>query len=110
MAPVTTTATICPDCAATAVRGHLAHQLTCPMGIANDARYDADREWFAAHPWAQEYRRPPHWSELAELKMWGLIPDVTGETIGRVTVCQVAPGVRARRFGDVAIIFPAVPR
>ncbi len=101
---------ICPDCNATAGGHHLIHQKTCPLGVAIDQRCDADREWFEAHPRAQEYRRAPHWSEIAELKMWELIPDVTGEPIGRVTVSQVAPGVRARQFGDVAIVLSGAPR
>ncbi len=94
----------CPDCNVTTIGPHLTHERTCPLGLAVDERCADDRRWFEAHPFATEYRRPPHWSEIADLKMWGLLPDVTGEAIGRVLVHQVAPGVRTRTYGDVAIM------
>jgi hypothetical protein len=95
----------CPDCPATASgEKQLTHAKTCPLGLGLDERTAADREWFEAHPWATEYRRPLHWTERAELVMLALLPDVPGEPIGRVLVRQLALGVRTRSFGDVAIL------
>lgn len=75
-----------------------------PEPIAIDERCARDRDWFERHPWAREYRRAPHWSEIAELRTWGLVPD-TGEAAGgRVTVAEVAPGVHVRRYGGVEVL------
>lgn len=94
----------CPDCAARSTGQHLTHDKACPLGLAIDERCAEDRRWFEAHPFATHYHRPLHWSERAELVMWRLIPDVEGEVIGRVLVHQLAPGVRTRTYGDVAIM------
>ncbi|MGH3420324.1 MAG: hypothetical protein ACRDQU_03000 [Pseudonocardiaceae bacterium] len=94
----------CPDCNTRTTGQHLTHQKTCPLGIAIDERTAADREWFQAHRWASEYRRPLHWSERAELVMWGIWPDVDGDAVGRVLVCRLGPGLRVRSFDEVAVI------
>ncbi|MGH3547828.1 MAG: hypothetical protein ACRDQU_06880 [Pseudonocardiaceae bacterium] len=74
--------------------------------------HHADREWFQAHRWASQFRRPLDWSERAVLVMWGLFPDVEGEAIGRVLVRRLGPGLRVRSFGEVAVIVdsPGIPR
>lgn len=96
--------TTCPDCAATAGGPHLNHRATCPLDRAVDQRCAEDLAWFAAHPWADEYHRAPDWSELADVRMLGLAPDGDGDGVGRVVVRQLAPGVLARRIGDVMVV------
>lgn len=100
----------CPDCNAVATDYHLTHERSCPLGLAIDERQVADRRWFEAHPYATEYRRAPHWSEIAELKMAGWLPGLDCETTGRVLVSQLAPGVRVRNYHDVLFLHPAVTR
>jgi hypothetical protein len=109
VAPVTTT---CPDCAATAVGGHVNHPLSCPLGIVNDARVAMPTPNGSGRTRGRgEYRRAPHWSEIAELVMWGAcFPMSIGDVVGYVVVHQLALGMRTRCYDEVAIIFPAVPR
>lgn len=108
--PVVVTVITCPDCGARLAGQNLTHERTCPLGLAIDERSAADRAWFAAHPFATEYRRALHWSERAELVLWGLFPDVDGETVGRVLVRQLAPGVRTRTYSDVVVLLGEVAR
>ncbi|MGH3807787.1 MAG: hypothetical protein ACRDRU_14415 [Pseudonocardiaceae bacterium] len=98
----------CPDYGARATNQKLTYEKTCPLGLALDERTDADRRWFEARPWASEYRRPLHWSERAELVMWGVFADAEGEAIGRVLVRRLGPGLRARSFGGVVVIVDSV--
>lgn len=98
----------CPDCTATLDRDTLTveHDEGCPVGAEGDRVSAADRDFFEAHPWAQEYRRPLAWSEGVALAAAHGLPLGT-RLAGRVTVRRVAPGVRARLFQGVTVRPPA---
>jgi hypothetical protein len=102
----------CPDCAAREIDGHLTHDDTCPLGLGCDEIQADDRFWFELGPSAVTRRRPPHWSEIADLRRLGLVPTddeasrvsgtpVTIEPQGDVVVTRIADGVRTRRFDDI---------
>jgi hypothetical protein len=94
----------CPDCTATEVDNYLEHDQTCPLGVDIDATCDADRRFFEEHPNTTTFYRPVMASEVADLRRVGVIPDVPGQTVGKVLVTSVAPGLRTRWFGDVMYI------
>lgn len=98
----------CPDCGRAFSRSRLKHDQTCPMGLGMDEVSRADREFFEKRPNATYYYRPPHWTEIAELKLVGEFPDVVGEPIGQVKVTSHGPGVRTRSFDHVAILLAGV--
>lgn len=98
---------ICPDCGAVPdAKNQLRHDETCPSGRALDDVSAADREWFEAHPGADEYWRRPTPVEVESImrSMGKEMPDEPYEVVGRVRVRQLAPGVRSRLFGDVYVI------
>jgi hypothetical protein len=64
----------CPDCSACQTGGRLTHDDTCPLGRGYDEIQADDRMWFALRPPERVRRRPPHWSEIAELPALGLVP------------------------------------
>lgn len=98
----------CPDCTATLERHTLTveHDEGCPVGAEGERVSAADRDFFAAHPWAEEYRRPLAWSEGVALVAAHGLPLGT-RLAGRVTVRRVAPGVRVRLFQGVTVRLPA---
>lgn len=84
----------CPDCSGVFnEKWHLTHDSTCPLGRAMDAMQDADRDWFLAHPRADEYHRAITPAEVASLHAVGVVAEHTD----RVHVVQLAPGLRTRR-------------
>lgn len=94
----------CPDCGAVPVDNHMAHDPTCPLGMAADATSEADREFFESHPEAEFYWRDPAPSEVADLRLAGACPDVPGEMAGRVKVTNLGPGLRSRDFSRLHYI------
>ena len=90
----------CPDCAALSDRGGvLDHRNGCPKARAIDAMQEHDRQWFARHPYADEYRR-------------GLLPGDLGldalSTVRnadevRVQVRLLGPGIFDKRIDDLDI-------
>ncbi len=83
----------CPDCSAVAVDRELKHDPTCPLMLAIEAVVDADRDWFAAHPWATVRHRPLHAVERTEYGMFGYSH---AARMTHTQVIQVGPGLRAR--------------
>ncbi|MGH3700647.1 MAG: hypothetical protein ACRDRU_20665 [Pseudonocardiaceae bacterium] len=98
----------CPDCGARATDQQLTHAQTCPFGRAVDERIAADRRWFAAHPNATQYRRPPDWTETAQARMLGFLGD--GEVPRRTLVRAPAPGLILREIAGVLLVASVVPR
>lgn len=92
----------CPACPATTRSDELLiHEKTCPFGRDVDERVAADRAWFAAYPFAAEYRRAPDWTETAEFRLLGLPSG--REVIGRTVVRAPAPGLVLREIGGVLV-------
>lgn len=83
----------CPDCSATTESRNLAHDPTCPFGLALDRVTDADRDWFAAHPNATVRHRPVVAAEKIEHGIFGF--DGIEHTT-HVQVIQISPGLRLR--------------
>lgn len=91
----------CPDCTRTRRPDlTLEHDPGCPVGADLDATSARDRAWFAAHPWATEYRRPLTYSERVTLAEAQGLP-LGARIVGRVTVRNVAPGIRVRAFSGL---------
>jgi hypothetical protein len=97
-------AIVCPDCTGTEVEQHLKHDQTCPLGLDIDAITDADRRFFEEHPGTTKFYRPVMASEITEQRMFGQLPDVPGQAVGKVLVTSIGPGVRARCFDDVVYV------
>lgn len=98
------TRSVCADCSSRWSEQVLMHSDTCPALAASEMVSQADREWFARHPTALDYRRPLAAAEVGELRTMGVIPDAPGEAVGRVTVRQVSPGVRVRDYRHIFFI------
>jgi hypothetical protein len=96
-------AVICPDCAAEAVDRYVTHEKTCPLGLAIDASCAADRAYFEKHPGSKVYWRAIRTSEVDELRMFHVIPDI-GRLAGRVTVTRLCDGLRTRKFDELVIV------
>lgn len=81
----------CPDCNLEQTgEMEFMHSDGCPNMAAMDARSEADRDFFAAHPGTNVYHRdavPGDWG-VASLGRW--VPQ------GRVKVTQASPGIRMR--------------
>jgi hypothetical protein len=99
---------ICPDCCADVdERNPLRHEPTCPLALAMDADSAADAVWFAAHPFATEYRRPPTLTESAQLLlMMGIERPEGAEVRGRVLVRRLAPYIRTRDYSRIYLVLP----
>lgn len=85
----------CPDCSAVVVNNAMTHEDTCPVALGLDAAGSADRDWFLAHPNADEYHRPVTWAEREEQR-WFCGAAV--EAFTHVHVVQIEPGIRERRL------------
>jgi hypothetical protein len=108
-AVIAVTIILCPDCPAmTSGDGQLVHEKTCSSGRVVDERIAADQRWFAEHPWAREYRRPPDWTETAEARMLGVLTD--GEVIRRTLGRYPTPGLVVREIGGVMLVASVVAR
>ena len=86
----------------------LIHEKTCPFGRAVDERIAADLRWFAVHPFATEYRRPPDWTETAEARVLGVLGE--GEALGRTVVRAAGPGLVLREIGGVLLVASVAAR
>lgn len=84
---------VCPDCGERVAWSHLVHAATCPLALGMDAVIDGDRDWFMAHPGTNVRRRPVTPAEIADAVASGL-----ARPVGAVTVYQLTPGVRSRRY------------
>jgi hypothetical protein len=96
---------VCPDCNRRLESQQLNHADTCPLGLALDRLMDEDREWFERHPKSKQRRRPIHWVEATDLRLFGQVPPDAAVT-GRVVVTLLGPGLRARYFEDVKWVQP----
>jgi len=85
----------CSDCSAVADGDEIVHDPTCRIGLDLDDTAESDARWFADHPGAQQYFRPPSWSEI-QLGCECGDPRPVVLIAGRVRVIQVADGVRGR--------------
>lgn len=89
--------TDCPDCPAdTSTTGRLVHADTCPVGHALDHVSQVDREWFAAHPHATEYRRDLLPGDLHVGNLDAVLLGTDDGKPPRVRVRQVAEGIRVK--------------
>jgi hypothetical protein len=87
----------CPDCTATGSPGELIrHDDTCPVSAALDHVSRVDREWFAAHPDATEYRRDLLPGDLSVASLDAVLLGTADGKPARVTVRQIGPGLRVR--------------
>lgn len=96
----------CPDCNRTVIDGELHHDDTCPLGLGYDEIQDDDRAWFERYRMFSTRCRPPHWTEVAELRAIGALPPV-GFIGGEVVVTRLAPGVRTKSFGKLFCVIEA---
>jgi hypothetical protein len=96
----------CPDCAAVSddADKHVEHAETCPIGRGIEEVCANDRLYFELNAGKTERKRPPHWAEVADLKMMDFWPDIPGEVCGDVVVRLLGPGLRARRFDGLFLI------
>jgi hypothetical protein len=89
--------TDCPDCPADSTdTGRIVHADTCPVGQALDHVSQVDREWFAAHPDATEYRRDLLPGDLHVGNLDAVLLGTDDGNPPRVRVRQVAEGVRVK--------------
>jgi hypothetical protein len=87
----------CPDCTASGSPGELLrHDDTCPVTAALDHVSQVDREWFAAHPDATEYRRDLLPGDLSVTNLDAVLLGTADGKPPRVTVRQIGPGLRVR--------------
>lgn len=97
----------CPDCALEPdADGVLAHADTCPLGRGIDQIRDEDRMWFALRPSLTERRRAAHWSEVAQMRHLGMVPE-GAEVHGEVVVMAVSPGVRIKYMDGLYCVLGA---
>lgn len=94
----------CPDCAVT-LRGQRArHADGCPVARDIERVTRKDRLWFRRHPGRWQRCRPLAYCEVAELRMYGRIPDVEGEVLGTTVVTRISDVLRFREFEDVYLV------
>lgn len=95
----------CPDCPGVAgTPGPLVHADTCPIGQALDHVSQVDREWFAAHPDATEYRRDLLPGDLHVGNLDAVVMGTVDGKPARVQVRQIAEGVRVKSLpGNVVL-------
>lgn len=94
---------LCPDCGQRCVDLKLVHLDTCPIGRSIEESQRADREFFAAHPNAREYRRPLAACDIDGLRRAWLLPEGY-RMVGLVLVIQIGPGVRGRDYAGILAV------
>ena len=97
--------TDCPDCPAdNGGTGPLVHADTCPIRRALDHVSQVDREWFAAHPDATEYRRDLLPGDLHVSNLDAVLLGTGDGKSPRVRVRRVSDGVRVKSLPENLIL------